>query len=101
MDWGDTWKKISNLQLGAERHMHACCAGSVEGFAVSSSGKASLLWSAAFPPSQEAFLGLAAPAANAPIYSYAKASPQRHPVHLVVCRPCVWVHRDMECKAPL
>lgn len=56
--------------------MHACWAGVVEGFAVSSLEKASLLWSVAFPPSKDTIVGLTAPAANAPIYSYAKASPQ-------------------------
>ena len=46
----------------------------LEGFTVSSAGKASLLWSAAFPPEEEAVQGAAAPAFNSPIYSYAKAS---------------------------
>ena len=45
----------------------------LEGFTVSSAGKASLLWSAAFPPENEAVQGAAAPAFNSPIYSYAKA----------------------------
>ena len=74
--------------------MHSCCAGAVEGFAISGSGQASLLWSAAFPPSKEAFLGLAAPAASVPIYSYAKASPHHHPVSLVVFRSWVWEDGD-------
>ena len=66
--------------------LHACYAGTVEGFAVSGPGTASLLWSAAFPPDKEAVLGLAAPAPNAPIYSYAKASPHPYPSHMVTLR---------------
>ena len=58
-----------------------CCAGAIEGFAVSRLGKASLLWSAAFPPDSEAILGVAAAVPNAPIYSYAKVS--THPTLLV------------------
>ena len=50
-----------------------CLPGVLEGFTVSSAGKALLLWSAAFPPEKEAVQGAAAPAFNSPIYSYAKA----------------------------
>jgi hypothetical protein len=49
-----------------------CHAGVIEGFAVSSSWRASLLWSLAFPPATEAILATAAQGLNSPVYSYAK-----------------------------
>ena len=68
--------------------LSACrgCAGVVEGFAVSSSGKASLLWSAVFPRDAEAIVGSAAPAPHTPIYSYAKVSPQAQSLQYIQTR---------------
>lgn len=49
------------------------CAG-VEGFAVTADGKASLLWSVAFP-STDAILAFASADPHASVYSFAKVSP--------------------------
>ena len=55
---------------------------------MSSSGKASLLWSAAFPRDTEAIVGSAAPAPHTPIYSYAKVSPQAQYLQYIhTCMP--------------
>ena len=55
---------------------------------MSSSGKASVLWSAAFPRETEAIVGSAAPAPHTHIYSYAKVSPQAQSLQYIqTCMP--------------
>ena len=74
--------QLPNAELGSLQTFGLmawpCLPGVLEGFTVSRTGKASLLWSAAFPPEEESVQGAAAPAFNSPIYSYAKARRRPH-----------------------
>ncbi len=72
-------------------------AGVIEGFAVSAAGRASLLWSVAFPPSTDAILATATPGLHDPVYSYAKVGDCSHPAFLCTFLPSCSLNACLSC----